>query len=121
MGDDRNSSGSGTMLIVVAILGGILVAGCCGGAVVFGLGGVMFWAREASPPAAVPVMVQDAATNAPDPLQALDPLKVNPEEMAEPGDPTLREVPERAPGVGDTNSATAPEDSGSTGSLEKKE
>jgi len=45
--EDRGSSGGGTMVIVLAILAGILVLGCCGGVVVFGLGFV-FWASPSA-------------------------------------------------------------------------
>jgi hypothetical protein len=41
--ENRGSSGSSTALIVVAILGGILLIGCCGGLVVMGAGAI--WAR----------------------------------------------------------------------------
>src|SRR5436190_8188886 len=44
--ENRGSSGGGTMMIVLAILAGILVLGCCGGVVVIGLGGTFFWARS---------------------------------------------------------------------------
>jgi hypothetical protein len=43
--ENRESSGSGTAMIVIAILGGILLLGCCGGVVV--LGGSFFYARLA--------------------------------------------------------------------------
>jgi hypothetical protein len=42
--ENRGSSGSGTVMIVVAILGGILLVGCCGGVIALGLGSVM-WVR----------------------------------------------------------------------------
>ena len=41
MGDEnRDSSGSNTAMIVVAVLVGILLFGCCGGVVILGAGAV---------------------------------------------------------------------------------
>lgn len=36
MSEERGSSGTGTVMIVVAILGGLLLVGCCGGLAVVG-------------------------------------------------------------------------------------
>ena len=42
--ENRGSSGSSTAMIVVAILVGLLLVGCCGGIVVIGAGGL--WMRS---------------------------------------------------------------------------
>lgn len=69
--DNRGSSESNTVLIVVAILGGILLVGCLGGLAVVGAG--LFWVRSeavfqppavqrsASPAQAMPVIVDEVA------------------------------------------------------------
>ena len=89
--ENRGSSGGGTAMIVIAILGGVLVVGCCGGVVTMGLLGILGWRTQ-------DVQMQNQAPNvppmpveaAPDFNKALDglnkdmePLKIAPE------DPTL--------------------------------
>jgi len=53
--ENRESSGSGTAMIVIAILGGILLLGCCGGIAVV-LGGSWFYARSAVQEAQIEAM-----------------------------------------------------------------
>jgi len=45
MKDENQGSGSGVMMIVLAVLGGLLLVGCCGGVVVLGGGMVFLRAR----------------------------------------------------------------------------
>ena len=91
-------------MMVVAILGGLLVFGCCGGAVVLGLGGGLVWVRSAQevqmqpPLAPMPVQVDPQVTKALEELNKdLEPLKITPEDattkLVEPGS----EEPETAP------------------------
>ena len=63
MGEEhRASSGSGTAMIVIAILGGLLLVGCCGGAVV--IGGVFMFATVAKDAQMEAVKAQDVARDA---------------------------------------------------------
>ena len=102
--ENRGSSGGGTAMMVVAILGGLLVFGCCGGAVVLGLGGSLVWVRSAQevqmqpPHAPMPVQVDPQVTKAMEELNKdLEPLKITPEDgTTKPVEPGSEE-PETAP------------------------
>lgn len=92
-------------MMVVAILGGLLVFGCCGGAVLVGLGGALMWERsvpvgiQAQPPLApMPVQVDPQVTKAVDELNKdLEPIKITPEDgTTKPVEPGSEE-PETAP------------------------
>ena len=96
--ENRESSGSGTAMIVIAILGGILLLGCCGGVVV--LGGSFFYARLA-----VNEAVNDAQMEA---IEAQDQARQNfekasaemekmREEIKSPEPPPIPLPPETAP------------------------
>ena len=86
--ENRGSSGSGTGMMVVAILGGILLVGCCGGVVVLGLGSSFIWVRSSAPDvqmqpplAPVPTQVAPEVTKALDDLNKdMEPLKITPDE-----------------------------------------
>jgi hypothetical protein len=86
---NRGSSGGGTGMIVVAILGGILVFGCCGGAVVLGLGAFV-WVdaneRSMFPPPPLPPAPQVIAEMP----KELVPLKLTPHDG---GTPVPTELP----------------------------
>ena len=95
--ENRESSGSGTAMIVIAILGGILLLGCCGGVVV---GGSFFYARLA-----VNEAVNDAQMEA---IEAQDQARQNfekasaemekmREEIKSPEPPPIPLPPETAP------------------------
>jgi hypothetical protein len=105
--ENRGSSGGGTVMIVLAILGGVLVVGCCGGIVAVGLLGTLAW--KSSPPPQMqmqpPLAVPTAPQLAPEVTKALDdlnkemePLKIAPEETTPslPGEPGS-EKPEVVP------------------------
>src|SRR4051812_38098987 len=107
--ENRGSSGGGTAMIVVAILGGILLVGCCGGVVAVGLGGALVWNRSVpmsmqSPPMSAPLPVQDdpQVTKALDELdKEMAPLQVVPDDLTEPirSDPDVIPSPDlKAPG-----------------------
>ena len=106
--ENRGSSGGGTVMVVLAILGGVLVVGCCGGIVAVGLLGTLAWRSEASPaqmqmqpPLAVPTIPELApeVTKALDDLnKEMEPLKIAPEDPTPsvPGEPGS-EKPEIVP------------------------
>ncbi|MFN0020633.1 MAG: hypothetical protein ACKVP0_20435 [Pirellulaceae bacterium] len=106
--ENRGSSGGGTVMIVLAILGGILVVGCCGGIVAVGLLGTLTWSSapapaqmQMQPPLAVPTAPELApeVTKALDDLnKELEPLKIAPEDTipSVPGGPPS-EKPEVVP------------------------
>ena len=77
-------------MMVVAILGGLLVFGCCGGAVVVGLGGGLVWVRSTPmhmqpPPPPIAVQVDPQVSKALDDLSKdLEPLKVAPDDSPDP-------------------------------------
>ena len=107
MGEEhRGSSEGGTAMMMVAILGGLLVFGCCAGAVVLGLGGSVMWLWSAPmdlqmqpPPPPIAVPVDPQVTKALDDLNKdLEPLKVAPDDgtQAAPIEPGS-EKPEAAP------------------------
>jgi len=88
--ENRGSSSGGTMVIVLAILAGILVVGCCGGVVVFGLGSAFLWARHdvqviqdeaMMQPMVTPPAMQEAIDKMERDLQ---PLKIEPESLDAP-------------------------------------
>ena len=76
-------------MIVLSILGGLLVVGCCGGIVTMGLLGTLAWRSEATPaqmqmqpPMAVPTAPEIApeATKAMEELSKdLEPIKIAPD------------------------------------------
>jgi hypothetical protein len=102
MGEERGSSGSSTAMIVMAILGGILLVGCCGGVVVLGLGSMM-WVGTNAPmevrtqvidPIPMPQQLSPEVTKALDDLnKEKEPLMIEPEA---PSSPDLK-VPESEP------------------------
>ena len=105
--ENRGSSGSDTSMFVVAILGGLLLLGCCGGLVVLGLvvlglGGGRFWSRPAPQqfaPVASPPAVQMQMEEM---TKELEPLKILPDDQSVPvrGDPgNFGEVPDVLPGL----------------------
>jgi hypothetical protein len=78
------------MVIVLAILAGVLVVGCCGGVVVFGLGGALFWVRSDVRAVQDEAMMQPMVAP-PEMQEALDkmerdlqPLKIEPENLDAP-------------------------------------
>ena len=92
--ENRSSSGSSTAMIVMAILGGILLVGCCGGVVAVGLGGTLLWSRS------VPMEMQVAPTASPQ--MSDEPLQVIPDDLSEPirSDQGIVPPPEvKAPGI----------------------
>lgn len=88
--ENRGSSGGGTVMIVLAILGGVLVVGCCGGVVAVGLLGTLAWSSAPSPqmqmqPPSGPVIVPSELS--PEVAKALDdlnkerePIKIAPDD-----------------------------------------
>lgn len=92
--ENRGSSGSSTVMIVVAILGGLLLVGCCGGLVVLGLGSSLFLARPA--PQNIPVAAPTGVPKVVDEMNQEMKGLLPPEEMAEPAG---RELLEIDPGV----------------------
>ena len=105
--ENRGSSGGSTVMIVLAILGGVLVVGCCGGIVAVGLLGNLAWRSappqrmQMQPPLAVPTAPELApeVTKALDDLnKEMEPLKITPEEATpsvprEPGSEKPEVVP----------------------------
>ena len=92
--ENRGSSESSTVLIVVAILGGILLVGCLGGLVVVGAG--LLWVRaEADVVQPPPVRVMDTPVMAmPKTPDAMAPEPAPPEKL-----PSERGKPEEAPTI----------------------
>lgn len=88
MGEERNSSGGGTVMIVVAILAGILVVAVCGGVLVVGAAALLYVRAE-------PMFVDDQmATPVQSSIevkeevnQVLEPMKVD---AKDPGEPEIR-------------------------------
>ena len=97
--ENRGSSGGGTVMIVLAMLGGVLVVGCCGGVVAVGLLGTLAWKSTSSPAQMQmqpPPVVQTPPELAPEVTKALDslnkelePLKIAPEDTT----PSVPEEP----------------------------
>lgn len=103
MGEEDRGSGSGssTLMIVLAILAGILILGCCGGVVAVGLGG--FVLVRSQPVPAPPQVIMQSAPTSPDVQEALDkvqedlqPLKV-PEPVEGPQPPPVGDAPPAFP------------------------
>ncbi len=91
--ENRSSSGSSTMMIVLAILGGVLVVGCCGGIVAVGLLGTLAWESSASPqmqmqpPIAAPVYndpLPEVSRSLDDMNKDAEMLKTEPESVTSP-------------------------------------
>lgn len=109
MSEERGSSGSSTALIVMAILGGILLVGCCGGVVVLGMGS-MLWVGSSQPmdlqmqaidAPPMPTELSPEVTKALDDLEMeKEPLTIEPEA---PSSPDLKapesELPSAEPSV----------------------
>ena len=89
--ENRGSSGSSTVMIVVAILGGILLLGCCGGVAVIGAGAL--WVRSEVREVQTQIermpMPSETATEI-----RVDPLKAMPDEPPMPLEPEIAPVAE---------------------------
>ncbi|MGI8979149.1 MAG: hypothetical protein ACR2FY_07985 [Pirellulaceae bacterium] len=85
--ENRGSSGSGTVMIVVAILGGILLLGCCGGVLVLGAG--MFYVGSEVQDAQMQLeeTIRKEGEVVPEIQESLEPLRVMPDEPPAPTEP----------------------------------
>ena len=93
--ENRESSGSGTAMIVVAILGGILLLSCCGGIAV-ALGGTFFYARSAAQEAQMEAMDMQEQARQNFEKSSADMEKMR-EEIKSPEAPPVAPPPEIAP------------------------
>ncbi len=107
--ENRGSSGSSTAMIVIAILGGLLVVGCCGGVLVMGLGLIRLSVRQDFENV-VHEQATEVVESAPEVQKALDemhkelePLQIPLDDLTEPArtDPGIpKESPDAAPEPG---------------------